>query len=60
MKYLVPILLNILSVFILMKCFSLLNVGNTIINLLGVICIFLIVYATIKTKCFLNFKFNKQ
>lgn len=59
MKYLSPIIGIFLSIIIFMKLLHLLNVGNTFVNVVGIVLLFLLGYVIVKTRVFTKFK-NKN
>jgi hypothetical protein len=56
MKYLTMIVGIFIATIVLMNLLFLLNEGSNLMNLTGIIGIFLLVYVTIKTKVFTQFK----
>ena len=56
MKYLISIIGIFCSVLIFMKLLSMLNAGNTLMNIAGLIGIFLLGFVIGKTKLFTKFK----
>lgn len=59
MKYLATIVCIFIATIVFMNLLFLLNEGNSIMNLAGIVGIFLLIYVTVKTKLFTSFKTKK-
>lgn len=49
-----------LTIYLITLGLDMVSVPNTIENIIGFVIVFLTVYVSIKTKCFINIKFKKK
>jgi hypothetical protein len=60
MKYFKIVIWFILTMYLITLGLDMVSVPNTIENIIGCLIVFLTVYVSIKTKCFIDIKFKKK